>query len=281
VSRIFAISAQQVEAFKDIFAEYPDSKVTVSPNGIDLDIFHAPDPPLTREQVLAEVEHMPYEQAPVRIPAGYDEMVIFVGKFANWKRLDGLLRAAGLYEKTFESRGKRVCTVVVGSGPPEAIRQYQDLAFNELGLKHCFFIGAQTQPMLAKLYSVSSVGVFPSKAEPFGLVFVECMACKCPVIGANSGGPKDFVTEKVGCLVPEPGSYEPADVEILAKDLDKTITQALEEDWKTIKGPAGLELARDKFGVERQVSKLIESVGARPAPRVGSAEGCCMSCSLM
>jgi glycosyltransferase involved in cell wall biosynthesis len=262
VSRIFAISAQQVDAFKEIFPDFPSDKVTISPNGIDFDTFHAPDPPMTRDQVLAELKHMPYDGEPVDIPSGFDEMVCFVGKFANWKRLDSLLKAAALYEKTFEAKGKKVCTIVVGSGPEEAIKLYQDLALKELGLQHCFFLGAQKQPTLAKLYSVSSVGVFPSKAEPFGLVFVECMACKAPVIGANSGGPKDFVSDAVGCLVPEPGSYEPADVEILAKDLDKTITQALDEDWKSSKGEACLALALDRFGVGTQVAKLIESVGA-------------------
>jgi len=261
VSRIFAISGQQVDAFKDIFAEFPADRVTISPNGIDFDTFHAPDPAMSLEEVLAEVKHTPYQGGPVSIPDGFDEMVCFVGKFANWKRLDGLLRAAALYEKTFADKGKKVATVIVGSGPPEAIKLYQDLAFKELNLENCFFLGPQPQPMLAKLYSVSSIGVFPSKAEPFGLVFVECMACKCPVIGADSGGPKDFVNDDVGHLVPEPGSYEPADVVTLSKDLDKTITQALEENWKEKKADACFKLARDKFGVETQVTALIKSLG--------------------
>ena len=54
------------------------------------------------------------------------------------------------------------------------------------------------------MYTVADLGCFPSFKEPFGLVFVECMACKTPVIGANSGGPKDFVAPEVGELVAEP-----------------------------------------------------------------------------
>ena len=46
-----------------------------------------------------------------------------------------------------------------------------------------------------------SIGVFPSKAEPFGLVFVESMPSKCPVIGVNSGGPKDCVSPDVVFIV--------------------------------------------------------------------------------
>jgi fructose-bisphosphate aldolase class II len=271
VSRIFTISRQQVDAFKEVFKEFPDDKVTVSPNGIDFDTFHAPSPPMSRDQVLAELKHVPYDGAPQDIPGGFDEMITFVGKFANWKRLDSVLYAAAIYEKQYASKGKKVCTIIVGSGPPEAIKLYQDLALKELGLKYCYFLGAQTQPTLAKLYAVSSVGVFPSKAEPFGLVFVECMACECPVIGANSGGPIDFVNNAVGTLVPEPGSYSASDVQILSKDLAKTIAQCIDENWKASKGAACLKLARDRFGVENQVTKLIQSVGAGKGADPGAA----------
>merc|ERR1719443_2360115 len=103
------------------------------------------------------------------------------------------------------------------------------MAYVEQGLQHIYFVGAQMQPDLARLCSIANVGVFPSKAEPFGMVFIECMACLCPVIGANSGGPKDFVSDAVGALVPEPGGYEKAHNEALAKDLDATITKAIDE----------------------------------------------------
>ena len=32
---------------------------------------------------------------------------------------------------------------------------------------------------------------------------LQCMSCGTPVIGADSGGPRDFVSEDVGRLVPE------------------------------------------------------------------------------
>merc|ERR1711957_1016826 len=153
--------------------------------------------------------------------------------------------AAKEYEATFAAKGQKVCTIIAGSGPDDAIKLYHDMAAKELGLQHCYFVGPQKQPVLAKLYAVSSVGCFPSKAEPFGLVFVECMACECPVVGANSGGPIDFVGPDVGVLVPEPGGYEAA------------------EDWKASKGARCLALARERFGVETQVTRLLQSaIGA-------------------
>merc|ERR1712045_278016 len=121
--------------------------------------------------------------------------------------------------------------------------------------------------MGAEIYTVSELGCFPSFKEPFGLVFVECMACKTPVIGANSGGPKDFVSADVGELVAEPSETTdlatvPDGVETLGKTLNEAITRALKEDWKASKGEACIKLAHDKFTVGAQVSNMLRDVAA-------------------
>jgi hypothetical protein len=64
----------------------------------------------------------PYEGStttPSSIPSGFDRMVLFVGKFADIKRIDCLLRAAVIYEKGAASAGLRVATIIAGSGPLE------------------------------------------------------------------------------------------------------------------------------------------------------------------
>jgi glycosyltransferase involved in cell wall biosynthesis len=61
------------------------------------------------------------------------------------------------------------------------------------------------------------------------------MACGTPVIGACSGGPKDFITTGVGELCPEPGSYSTADCKALGASIDATVTRVLVEDWNTAK----------------------------------------------
>merc|ERR1712125_130848 len=113
----------------------------------------------------------------------------------------------------------------------------------ELGLKNTFILGARGQDILAEIYTVANLGCFPSFKEPFGLVFVECMACRTPVIGANSGGPKDFVSPDVGELVAEPPettdlSTVPAGIETLGKTLNEAIIRSLDEKWKKSKADA-------------------------------------------
>merc|ERR1740129_1351104 len=101
------------------------------------------------------------------------------------------------------------------------------------------------------------------------LVVVECMACKAPVIGANSGGPKDFVTPDVGELVAEPPetkdlSTVPLGVKTLGGTLAEAIGRALKENWKESKSAACIKLAHDKFTVGAQVSKMLSDVAALP-----------------
>merc|ERR1712050_56035 len=129
-----------------------------------------------------------------------------------------------------------------GTGPDEEIKKLKDLC-EELELKNTSLLGPRSQDILAEIYTVSQLGCFPSFKEPFGLVFVECMACKTPVIGANSGGPKDFVTSDVGELVAEPPetvdlATVPNGAVTLGKTLNETISRSLKENWKKTRGEA-------------------------------------------
>lgn len=105
------------------------------------------------------------------------------------------------------------------------------------------------------LFGCADVGCFPSYREPFGLVFVECMACGTPVIGADSGGPRDFVGAEVGTLVPETD-----DRSELAASLAGAIDDALSADWKNTRGPVAAGYARERFSVKGQVSHLLAEV---------------------
>merc|ERR1712226_300944 len=191
-------------------------------------------------------------------------MVTFVGKAAEWKRQAALLHAASQYEKEFPE----LVTFCVGTGPEEELKKITDLCA-KLELKNTFCLGARGQDILAEIYTVSNLGCFPSFKEPFGLVFVECMACKTPVIGANSGGPKDFVSSAVGELVAEPPETKDLStvangVETLGKTLAGAISRALDENWKKTKGDACIKLAHDKFTVRFQVTYMLKDKDALP-----------------
>lgn len=255
VDVVAAISAEQVEAFCAMFPEFPRERVVLSPNGYNQDAFRELDVYPRRAQVLAGFDTAPYEgspftSGPVVATDGFDAVVVFCGKFAAWKRLDALLRAAAVYEQD----ATRIMTVVVGSGPHDAQVELQDLA-TTLGLRRTFFVGPRGQQELAVLFNAADVGVFPSYREPFGLVFIECMACGTPVIGADSGGPRDFVRPEVGTLVPETD-----DGAALSASLVAAVRTAVAQDWKATRGPVARQYAQENFSVGRQVVDLLAAV---------------------
>lgn len=81
------------------------------------------------------------------------------------------------------------------------------------------------------------------------------MACGTPVIGANSGGPRDFVTPDVGMLVAESD-----DAETLAGAIALAVQTAIAENWKASKGPTAAARARQNFSVTAQVEALLDAV---------------------
>ena len=256
---VFAISEQQVATFHKVFPDYPTNQIVRSPNGINQNIFKY-DSTLNRKEVLSSFSTVPYEgssEASVNVPGDFNKVVTFVGKFAESKRLDCLLTAAVEYEAWGNRQGKKVATIICGTGSLETEKKYQDLARGK-GLAHVYFLGHKLHPELAKIYNVSDLGVFPSWNEAFGLVFIECLACRTPVIGADSGGPRDFVSPDVGLLVPEVSSME--EKEEFTSGLSAGIIKALEEDWKTSKGPACEKLAVGKYSVKNQCSQILDAL---------------------
>jgi glycosyltransferase involved in cell wall biosynthesis len=255
VDGIFVISNSQKERFLSILEGYDADKIFVTPNGIDPAVFHV-NKDLRRDEVLAQFPTTPYQGsdiAPTSIPEGFDRMVLFVGKFADIKRIDCLLQGARTYEKVAAEAGLRVATVIAGSGPLEDQKLYQDLAV-ELGLSDVYFIGPHAQPSLAKLYNVADVGVFPTKFEAFGLVFLECIACGTPVIGTAAGGPLEFVDQSVGELVTDFDSNEE-----FAAALGETIARALVQHWKPERSESATRVA-SRYTLTAQCERILAGV---------------------
>ena len=159
-------------------------KVSLIWNGFDAECFHVIHD-ATKETVLAEFN----------LKATDGPLVSFVGKFAEFKGIDVLLRAAAIYEKRLPG----VQTLLVGHG--ELANEMRALCDN-LELSGVHFLGHQPQSMVARIYNAADVSVVPSRVEPFGLVAVEALACATPVVATNAGGLPDFITDEVGALVP-------------------------------------------------------------------------------
>jgi len=249
-SGIWVNSRDYIDKFMECFPTYPRSHAVYSQIGVNQKTFCPKD--VTIEKDLAK--HLRDEDKSKL--GGIKRVVTFVGKFADWKRLDAVLYAAAEYEKKHPD----VATLIVGSGPKEAIEEYEGLA-KKLGLKKTFFLGPKGQPVLAELFTMSEVGMFPSYKEPFGMVFVECFACGCPAIGAKSGGPVEFVNPEQGVLVEEEADWRsPAGAKRLGSKIATQVDKALKEDWKNKKGPACVKFVQENFSTSAQCEAMLDNM---------------------
>lgn len=130
-----------------------------------------------------------------------EKRVIAVGRYVYQKGFDLLLQAWAKIEKQCSDWE----LVVFGDGNREPYEQQ----LNELGIdrSRCHLNG--TIADIQKEYVNSSVFVFSSRFEGFGMVLVEAMACGLPVVSfACPCGPRDIVRHEEDGLLVENGNVE-------------------------------------------------------------------------
>ncbi|MBK8050468.1 MAG: glycosyltransferase family 1 protein [Anaerolineales bacterium] len=135
-------------------------------------------------------------------------LVINVGRQAPEKRLD-LLR-----DQIFPARD--VSLALIGGGP-----SHEQLKRHFAGTP-TILPGYLRGQDLVNAYRSADAFIFPSTTETFGLVALEAMACRLPVIAARTGGVLDTVVHGVNGLYFDP--ERPAEIRPLVEELrDKPV----------------------------------------------------------
>jgi glycogen(starch) synthase len=81
--------------------------------------------------------------------------------------------------------------VIAGKGPE--LESLRSLAWS-LGVgEKVLFTGFISDEDRDRLFKIADCAVFPSLYEPFGIVALEAMAAKCPVVVSEVGGLRDVV----------------------------------------------------------------------------------------
>jgi glycosyltransferase involved in cell wall biosynthesis len=130
-------------------------------------------------------------------------VLMFVGRFLGFKRVPLLIRA---YARARARMAVPAPLVIWGGAPGEWEGEHPHTFATRTGVSGVFFTGWRGHDDLPRGLACADCFVAPSAAEPFGLVYLEAMACGLPVIGTLSGGPPSFINvvpgEPDGWLVP-------------------------------------------------------------------------------
>jgi glycosyltransferase involved in cell wall biosynthesis len=204
-------------------------KCHVIPNGIDISKF---------------------DRAIQQLDVERKKNVLFVGRLVKPKGIDYLIRAMpAVLKEVPEAK-----LVIVGDG--EELKNLKNLVMKlELGAI-VEFKGFVKFKELVKSYLMASVLVLPSftRLENFGIVLLEAMACRTPVIASDIPGVRENITNGNGLLFP------PCDVDRLADSIIRIIS-----DEKRVKrmGESGRKLVEESYdwnSIAEQVSNLYTSL---------------------
>jgi len=201
-----------------------DDRMHVVPVGVDGDVFR-PGRPEDRR----------------------DGQVLYVGWINYTKGIDVLLRAMDLLRR----RASPARLVLVGGAlyrhtrlQEEKLRRLAD----SLGLEDSVtFVGRKPQHEVARMMAESAVVVLPSRAESFGAVLVEALACGTPVVATRCGGPEDIVVDGVGVLV------SPEDSEGLADGISQFLGYRTDYEGGRLR-----EHALSNFGLDVVTDRLFD-----------------------
>lgn len=197
--KVICCSAYMREELKNIF-NLPEDKIRVIPNGVN----------------PANLKPDPFpEKWKLKYAGPSEKIVLFVGRLVKEKGVQTLLEAVPHIVREYPS----VKFVIAGKGPYED--ELKKKAADSGIEKQVVFAGFVSDKDLKRLYACADASVFPSFYEPFGIVAIEAMAAKSPVVVGDTGGFAETVEHEKDGLKFTPGNV---------RDLSRCLIRILKDD---------------------------------------------------
>ncbi len=173
--RVICCSYYMVSHVKSIFG-LPIDKIDMIPNGVDIDTYDS------IEDNLSDF------RAKFALPE--EKIILYVGRLVYEKGIHVLINAV---PKVLSKANAKF--IIVGSG---YMKEQLLTIVRGMGLEHkVLFQGFMDEKSLLRLQKCADVSVVPSLFEPFGIVALEAMAAKSPVVVSDTGGMSEIVEHDV------------------------------------------------------------------------------------
>jgi alpha-maltose-1-phosphate synthase len=222
---------------EDILRAYPEIKperIHVIYNGIDLN------------------EYQKTEESSALIKYGVDPSVpyvLFVGRITRQKGVTHLVEAIPHLPK-----GTQVVLCAGAPDTPEIAAEMREKVeqASKINPRVVWIEKMLSRSEAIQLYSHASVFCCPSVYEPFGIINLEAMACRAPVVASAIGGIREVVVDgETGYLVPfeqDPVTTFPSNPEKFSRDLAEKISALLADPEKAKRfGEAGRRRVEETF----------------------------------
>ena len=229
VDVIISVSESVRRRLVQILGENPPRHRTIY-NGVDTDFFSPPQDSSEAKRALGVVGKY---------------VLLYLGRLAASKGVVYLLRAM----PSLRNEIRDVTLLIGGKGELEGElrREVVDLGVSDI----VEFRGYIPQELLPRFYSASDVVIVPSTHEPMGIVPLEAMSMKKPVIGARTGGIAESLSDgRTGLLVP-PRDYEAIAVAVKTLHDDPDLAAELGEN--------GRSMAVKRFSWERVAEETLNA----------------------
>ena len=237
--RIIATSPQEREHMRSLVSK--KGNITVIPCGTNIGCFGSVDRLEGRVKIGIEPK---------------DKVVMYAGRFDQRKGIETLVRAVANEEVKRHENLKLIIAGGYTPGEKDGIEQERIASIvKELGIEEITtFAGKIRHEDLAYYYAAADVCVVPSHYEPFGLVAIEAMASRTPVIASKVGGLKFSVVHgETGLLVP------PQNKRAFAAAIDSILSDL---QWNKQLGKQARKRVEEKFswdGVANQLDREYSS----------------------
>lgn len=243
--RVLATSPQEEEHMRKLVST--QGTIEMIPCGTDLNKFGA----IRRQEARQKLGIAPDAK-----------VVIYVGRFDPRKGIETLVRAIA----HSNWRGCSDLKLIIGGGsrPGQSDGIERDRIEGivaEMNLSDItLFPGRLDDDTLPIYYAAADACVVPSHYEPFGLVAIEAMASRTPVVASNVGGLRfTVVPEVTGLLAP------PKDEAAFASAIDRILADPALRDRLGETGRQRVEIAFSWESVASRLTNLYGRLLSQPA----------------